>query len=343
MYSSRLHLFIFFLLFSSCSWVHAVCYYPDKSIVPNYQACDPEQVNGSACCELSTSVCTSEGYCFGSAVVIYRGGCTDPDWASPNCAKNCLNGTQPPFKTSLRDPSLTTICVLVAQGLFSNIFPCSSGLFTKIFCCGDVSKTACCDESFKFEAGYPYAPSPFVHDKTSTSTLITYSSTSELSRTSALSTTQISSSILASSNKDLSGTSAPSPIPSAHTASKRSTAIGLGIGLPLGLLLLLSIGFFLWQERQRRIRMEGLMREAQTAMFEMRQRQPHDEYPIVSSTAGPYELQHINRAPGELDSHSSQIYEAAAKRQIEFLTSSRLRFRGTFCWLSSCTARAHWS
>ena len=103
MHSGRLYLFIFFLIFSSRSWVYAVCYYPDGSIAYNYQTCNPESDNASACCELSTSVCTENGYCFGSAGVLYRGGCTDRKWPSPNCAQQCLNGTLPRFKASLRD------------------------------------------------------------------------------------------------------------------------------------------------------------------------------------------------------------------------------------------------
>ncbi len=86
-------------------------------------------------------------------------------------------------------------------------------------------------------------------------------SISTLSNTSTLLNTQISSSILDSTSKDLSCTSAPSPVPLAHTASKSFFAIGLGIGLPFGLLLLLNVGFILYRERQRRTKMESLMRQ----------------------------------------------------------------------------------
>lgn len=325
MYSSRLYLFISFLIFFSCSWVHAVCYYPDKSIVPNYQACNPESDNGSACCELSSSVCTTKGYCFGSVSVLYRGGCTDPEWRSPNCAQQCLNGTLPPFKTSLRDPILNTNCVLVAHDSFSNILPCSNGVYTNTFCCaGWGSETSCCDNSFVFVgAGNPYAPQPTPQLKTSTSTLTKPASTSMSASTnkalSGASTSspsgstffnaQITSSISASTNEDLSGTLTASATPLAHTASKSLTAIGLGIGLPFVLLILLSVGFHFYRERQRRTMMESLRQK-----IEMLQRQPRDGHSIVSSsTPGPSELEHTYRAPGELDSQSPQIYEASAK------------------------------
>lgn len=79
MYCSTLCLFIFSLLFPSGFWVHAECYYPDKSVVPNYQPCNPKQVNETtACCDLSNSVCSTEGYYFGSVGFLYRAGCTDP-------------------------------------------------------------------------------------------------------------------------------------------------------------------------------------------------------------------------------------------------------------------------
>ncbi len=336
MYSSRLYLFIFFLIFFSRSWVHAVCYYPDKSIVPNYQACNPKSDNGSACCELSSSVCTTKGYCFGSISVLYRGGCTDPEWRSPNCAQQCLNGTLRPLKTILRDPSLNINCILVAHNSFSNILPCSNGVYTDTFCCaGWGSKTSCCDNSFGFDAGHPYVPLSTSHLKTSTSTLTKSSSTTmslniqicssilastntALSGASApspsistLFNAQIPSSILASTNKDLSRTLAASATPLAHTDSKSLTAIGLGIGLPFGLLFLLSVGFLFYRERRRQTMMENLRRQ-----IELLQRQPRDGHSIVSSsTLGPSELEHINRPPGELDSQSPQIYEAAANSE----------------------------
>lgn len=172
MYSSRPCIFIFFLLFPSRSWVHAECYYPDKTIEPEYQPCNPKQVNGTACCALSTSVCSTEGYCYGSAGFLYRGGCTDPDWASPNCAKKCLNSTWSPYKKCPTDLILNINCVLVAQHSFSNILPCSSGVYTRIWCCSDVAGSAeatqsCCNNSFSYNLGLPYAPSPIVDDKTS--------------------------------------------------------------------------------------------------------------------------------------------------------------------------------
>lgn len=323
MYSGRIYLFIFFLDLFSRPWCYAVCYYPDKSIVPNYQACNPESDNGSACCELSSSVCTSEGYCFGSANVLYRGGCTDPEWLSPNCAQQCLNGTLPPLEKFYgRDPSLNINRAIVRRDSYTNVLPCSSGVDTKAFCCdGWRYPTRCCDNSFGFDAGHPYAPSAITQLKTFTSILtkspsssmslniqmcssILASADNALSGTSAPSPSistlfiaQIPSSVLLSTTKDLSGTLAALATPFAHHAPKSLTAIGLGIGLPLGLLFLLSVGFLFYRERQRRTMIESLRRE-----IGMLQRQPRDERVIFSSsTPGPSELEHVYKAPGELN------------------------------------------
>ena len=317
MYSSRPCLFVFSLLFPSGSCVHAECYYPDKSIVPNFQACNLAQANGTACCELSTSVCTTEGYCVGNAGFFYRGGCTDPDWASPNCAKNCLDSTWPLLKSIPAGLNPNINCFLVAQRSFSDILPCSSGVYTEYFCCSDVAvavgdSKSCCHKSFKFNRGNPNAPSPNFHDDTSTSTLSGSSSTSTLlssriyssgssststllsaqiyssgsSSTSTLLSTPMYSSVSVPTNKTVSGASAPPPIPSARTTFKSSTTIGVGIGVPLGLLLLLGMGFLLYLERQRRTLIGSLKHENQTALSRMQQRQPHDEYPMVSINPG---------------------------------------------------------
>lgn len=206
-------------------------------------------------------------------------------------------------------------CVVVAQGTFSNILPCSSGVFTEEFCCSDVARSAaasqsCCSNSFNFQPGPPYIASSNVQEDTYVSILsvssITGSSSSAQisSSTQTSSSAQTSSSIAASTNTALSGTLVPSPTPSAHTTSKNSTAIGVGVGVPLGMFLLLSLGFLLYRERQRQTMMESLKRENQTILSRMGQRQPYDGYPTVSNTVAPQELEDTRGAPGELDSHS---------------------------------------
>ena len=55
-----------------------------------YQPCN--LTAGSACCQLATSVCTTDGYCKGNEYYMYRGGCTDQSWHSINCAAEYLDG-----------------------------------------------------------------------------------------------------------------------------------------------------------------------------------------------------------------------------------------------------------
>ena len=69
------------------------CYNPD-GIVPwkPYYPCNTASNVHSACCGPGDQ-CTENGYCFGSAGFVYRGGCTDNTWQSPNCAQQCRDGT----------------------------------------------------------------------------------------------------------------------------------------------------------------------------------------------------------------------------------------------------------
>lgn len=76
------------------------CYFPDGTIPttlsgqPDYQPCNtttPTANGASACCQLSTSTCTTTGYCNLNNGYTYRGACTDPSFPQP-CAQGCLNG-----------------------------------------------------------------------------------------------------------------------------------------------------------------------------------------------------------------------------------------------------------
>ena len=77
------------------------CYFPDGSIPvtlsgePDYQPCNTTTADkASACCERSTSTCTTTGYCNLNNGYTYRGACTDPKFPQP-CAQGCLNGKKP--------------------------------------------------------------------------------------------------------------------------------------------------------------------------------------------------------------------------------------------------------
>ena len=70
------------------------CYNPDQSVpIRPYSPCDTVSGVHSACCAPGDP-CTANGYCFGSAGYLYRGGCTDITWQSPNCCPKCRDSTQ---------------------------------------------------------------------------------------------------------------------------------------------------------------------------------------------------------------------------------------------------------
>ena len=84
------------LLLIYCPFIlGASCYYPDQSIpaVP-YIPCSGTATGVHNACCASGDQCTEKGFCFGSAGYVYRGGCTDITWQSPNCAQQCRDGTQ---------------------------------------------------------------------------------------------------------------------------------------------------------------------------------------------------------------------------------------------------------
>ena len=84
--------------------VGGLCYNPDQ-IAQSYVPCDTTSGEHSACCA-SGDQCTVNGYCFGSAGYMYRGGCTDINWQSPNCAPRCRDGTKSvqPYSKNLPPP-----------------------------------------------------------------------------------------------------------------------------------------------------------------------------------------------------------------------------------------------
>ena len=72
---------------------NASCFAPDDTLVTTWSPCNStEDGRVSACCELSSSVCTTTGLCVGSAEYFYRAGCTDPSWRSPSCPSQCVTG-----------------------------------------------------------------------------------------------------------------------------------------------------------------------------------------------------------------------------------------------------------
>lgn len=78
----------------------ATCYYPDGSVPTTYVPCNSTADGAdSACCSVG-DLCSIRGYCHGNVGFMYRGGCTDRTWTSPNCAAQCKQGTMGSFQPS---------------------------------------------------------------------------------------------------------------------------------------------------------------------------------------------------------------------------------------------------
>ena len=64
------------------------CYFPNQAIAPNAYACSLS-TNYGACCAVG-HICLDNGLCTPGDGQIFRGGCTDPTWSSPECPLYCL-------------------------------------------------------------------------------------------------------------------------------------------------------------------------------------------------------------------------------------------------------------
>lgn len=76
------------------------CYWPNSSLATWQIACNSTAGGtDSACCDKGND-CTNGGHCAyedssvsTELIISYRGGCTDPSWASANCARHCKKGS----------------------------------------------------------------------------------------------------------------------------------------------------------------------------------------------------------------------------------------------------------
>ena len=92
----RLSLFFFCLWQISVS-ADSTCYWPDGNTVPvhfNYTPCIQTATGVDSACCASGDPCSPNGYCFGSAGYVYRGGCTDINWDADGCCPSCISGTR---------------------------------------------------------------------------------------------------------------------------------------------------------------------------------------------------------------------------------------------------------
>ena len=87
------YIFLLFLCHTP-TIANRTCYWPDGSSIPDsfdYTPCNLTATSeDSACCN-SNDPCSPNGYCFGTAGYIYRGGCTDVNWDADECCPSCRN------------------------------------------------------------------------------------------------------------------------------------------------------------------------------------------------------------------------------------------------------------
>ena len=79
-------------------FVFSECFFPDGTPTEDvygqegYYPCNSTTGGqASSCCQLTTSACTTAGYCIGNNAYAYRGACTDPNFPMP-CPQDCVDG-----------------------------------------------------------------------------------------------------------------------------------------------------------------------------------------------------------------------------------------------------------
>lgn len=130
----ELWLVLFFQIF--CSSVHATCYLPNgnEHTMPNVKffECDSSQ-KYTMCCGTGDR-CRSDGLCDSLFYErVFRNGCSDPTWQSPNCVKLCDSG--------FLDISIWNGLVKDLSNSGVPVTVCKDGSY----CCGDgtMAETCC--------------------------------------------------------------------------------------------------------------------------------------------------------------------------------------------------------
>ncbi|OQV00552.1 hypothetical protein CLAIMM_06032 [Cladophialophora immunda] len=259
------------------SLASASCYWPNGQLVTeyNYQPCntgsDPAH---AACCDLRTSVCTENGYCFGNANYIYRGGCTDSTWSSSSCAQACSFEVEADLSN------------------FANILDCDGGsgkaTQNQSWCCGAEDGSSCCQNSFQVAFGRPYFPTSTTSNVASTSTTVSSSGAKKTSSTTPTTTTSAAASTTPSSG---------------NGSDTQSIGIGGGVGVSVGALVLAIMAFLIFKERKRRVTAEQRFQAMAAAgghdPFSVAK--PELEQPMYDGARMPYTRMH--------EANSQSLYE----------------------------------
>ncbi|KAF2254598.1 hypothetical protein BU26DRAFT_141657 [Trematosphaeria pertusa] len=207
----------------------ATCYFPNGDVSGADTACTPNSIV-SACC-FDGQACLSNGLCVSdphssSLARLHRGTCTDQQWKSGNCPKEC---------TSVDNNGVP-------------VYSCNS-TSTDEYCCFDNCECNSGFETFSFQ-GAPsdvYTLTIIGEDFTNTHVSTTAAATS----TSGTSTGSSGPSA-ASATTTATSTSSSSPANSDDGSSSNATAVGVGVGVGVGgALLLAAAGLFFWRRKKR--------------------------------------------------------------------------------------------
>ncbi|KAF1818452.1 uncharacterized protein K489DRAFT_94236 [Dissoconium aciculare CBS 342.82] len=218
----------------------ADCYWPDGTKFTDYPACDVQAKDGFSNCCGNSDMCTTNGFCkwnfFANSSLLWRNGCTDPSWNSPNCAQYC--------KTDRATGKLSNTPQLVVA-CSQTTYCCSTYAFNASALPTDdpaLYSGCCSDPSAIFDAGVAgylsgrkdFTTSQFPMTATSTAS----SSTSPTTRTSAPPSSSPSSSSSTGANS-----AAPSSQPSELTSGAKA---GIGIGVAVAAVVAAALGAWLF-------------------------------------------------------------------------------------------------
>lgn len=239
------HITALFLYFLPICLAASKCYYPN-GVEANDFPCDPD-ADESVCCSggLGT-VCLSNKLCIGADGNTLRGSCTDKSWASPECAMFCLG----------------------ADKGGTDLISCSNvtGSDTS-FCCDHNS--GCCNSGVGRFAVLPSNPKVwatwnrkaneytvvgtiFTDESTSTTALVTSDTSSSV--TVATSTHATTTSEASASSSSVSDTPASSDEPAGMSTGAKA---GIGAGIGVGAMLAATVVYLLWRIRKNKKAAEG--------------------------------------------------------------------------------------
>jgi len=220
---------VFFGIFISSHLVYAAsktCYFPgNRAIATGNVPCN-ESADQSHCCG-ADDYCLDNGLCYDHTGTVSQGGCTDPNWDSPDCFQFCKEA----------DSGLP----IVATGLFIDL---KAGVRT--FCCdvgtynttdGQCTYANRVTEPFQFDYGH------VITDRSTGSTELFNSTHTQQSNSTEASGTQT---VTVTATATVAGNSSSS----SGDSTGKEAAIGAGIGAPL-LLALMVVSYLLHREKKK--------------------------------------------------------------------------------------------